>query len=159
VVLGGVDDPVAAELSVLEQFADQPVVSGGVRPDADGAVDVTTTALSGLRAVAAWPGAPRPVAAVDLLPERTLAGDEDARRQLIEAVYEPLVAAGESLLSTVVTYLDSGRALESTARALFVHPNTVRYRLRRVADVCGQAPTEPRGAFTISIALAIGRLK
>jgi DNA-binding PucR family transcriptional regulator len=42
---------------------------------------------------------------------------------------------------------------------MFVHANTVRYRLRRVAEVCGAAPTEPRGAFTLRVALALGRLE
>jgi DNA-binding PucR family transcriptional regulator len=111
-----------------------------------------------LRAVAGWPAAPRPVSAEDLLPERTIAGDTDARQELIETVYQPLVQAGDVLLETVVSYLDGGRALEATARALFVHTNTVRYRLRRAAELCGHAPTESRGAFTIQLALVLGRL-
>jgi DNA-binding PucR family transcriptional regulator len=40
-----------------------------------------------------------------------------------------------------------------------VHANTVRYRLRRVAEVCGEAPTDARGAFTIQVALTLGRLE
>ena len=55
-------------------------------------------------------------------------------------------------------FLETGGALESTARTLFVHANTVRYRLRRVAEVCGQSPSEARGAFTLRVALALGRL-
>jgi PucR C-terminal helix-turn-helix domain/GGDEF-like domain len=158
VVLGGVEDPDRAARIVLGQFADEPVVMGGLAASSDGAGEVTRAALSGYRAVAGWPGAPRPVSAAELLPERVIAGDEIARRQLIETVYEPLLEAGQSLLGTVETYLDNGRALESTARALFVHPNTVRYRLKRAADVCGHAPTEPRGALTITVALMVGRL-
>ena len=73
-------------------------------------------------------------------------------------MYRPLTEAGEAILDTVVAYLDSGRALESTARPLFVHTNTVRYRLRRAAELCGRAPTEARGAFTIQLALVLGRL-
>jgi DNA-binding PucR family transcriptional regulator len=38
-----------------------------------------------------------------------------------------------------------------------VHPNTVRYRLRQVADLTGLSPTEPREAFTLEIALVLGR--
>ncbi|HEU5270445.1 MAG TPA: helix-turn-helix domain-containing protein, partial [Jatrophihabitans sp.] len=119
---------------------------------------VTAAALSGLRAASGWPGAPRPVAADDLLPERALIGDPAAREQLIESVYLPLTEASDAILDTVAAYLDGGRALETTARALFVHTNTVRYRLRRAAELCGQAPTEARGAFTIQLALAFGRL-
>ncbi|MDQ3456791.1 MAG: helix-turn-helix domain-containing protein, partial [Actinomycetota bacterium] len=104
------------------------------------------------------PGAPRPVHADDVLPERALAGDTDARQALVEQIYDALRDAGPELLQTVQTYVGSGATLEGTARALFVHPNTVRYRLRRAADVCGQAATDARGAFTIQVALAYGRL-
>ena len=62
------------------------------------------------------------------------------------------------LLETVTAFLASGGALESTARALFVHANTVRYRLRRVGEICGETPTDPRGAFVLRVALALGRL-
>lgn len=158
VVLGGVTDPLVAAAVILDEFGAGPVVVGGHAAQASGAAAVTAAALSGLRAVSGWPAAPRPVQAEDLLPERTIAGDLHARDQLIYAVYRPLTEAGEALLDTVVAYLDSGRALESTARALFVHTNTVRYRLRRVADLCGQAPTDARGAFTIQLALVVGRL-
>nr|MDQ2838104.1 helix-turn-helix domain-containing protein [Actinomycetota bacterium] len=133
-------------------------VVGGAARDIAGAAAVTTLALSGLHAVAGWPAAPRPVAAEDLLPERTINGDQAAREQLIDTVYRPLTEAGDAILDTVVAYLDSGRALESTARALFVHTNTVRYRLRRAADLCGHAPTDARGAFTIQLAMVLGRL-
>jgi hypothetical protein len=159
VVLGGLrEDPAIAAATILDEFSDGPVVIGGMAADVTGAGAVTAAALSGLRAIVGWPSAPRPVSAEELLPERTLAGDADAREQLIDTVYRPLLGAGDVLLDTVVTYLDSGRALETTARALFVHTNTVRYRLRRVAELCGRAPTDARGAFTIQIALTVGRL-
>jgi DNA-binding PucR family transcriptional regulator len=99
------------------------------------------------------------VAADRLLPERALLGDPDAREQLVSAVYRPLAEAGEVLMETLAAFLDSGAALEATARALFVHANTVRYRLRRVAEVCGETPTDARGAFVLRFALALGRLQ
>jgi DNA-binding PucR family transcriptional regulator len=40
-----------------------------------------------------------------------------------------------------------------------VHPNTVRYRLRRVLDVTGLAAGDARHAFTLRIALVLGRLE
>jgi hypothetical protein len=158
VVLGGVDDPMAGARAILDEFSDGPVVVGTAATQLSGAASVTASALSGLRAVAGWPASPRPVSADDLLPERAIAGDQDARAQLVEGVYRPLIDAGDVLLETVVAYLESGRALESTARSLFVHTNTVRYRLRRIADLCGQAPTDARGAFVIQLALTLGRL-
>jgi len=158
VVLGGVADPHALTRPLLAEFGPGPVVLG---PTVDGlgvAGRSARAAMSALRACTAWPQAPRPVHADDVLPERALAGDDDARVALVEQVYQALAAAGPALLQTVETYVGSGGTLEGTARALFVHPNTVRYRLRRAAEVCGQAPTDPRGAFTIRVALAYGHL-
>ncbi|MDQ1463952.1 MAG: hypothetical protein QOC73_893, partial [Actinomycetota bacterium] len=115
-------------------------------------------AVAGLLASRAWPAAPRPVLASDLLPERAIDGDPAARRQLIDEVYLPLVEAGGGLVETVSRYLEEAGSLEATARALYVHANTVRYRLRRAADVTGYAATTPREAFTLHIALVLGRL-
>jgi DNA-binding PucR family transcriptional regulator len=88
-----------------------------------------------------------------------LAGDDSARQQLVEDVYRPLLAGGQTLVETLAAYLEQTASLEATARLLFVHPNTVRYRLRRVAEVTGYTPTEPRHAFVLRVALAIGRLE
>ena len=93
-----------------------------------------------------------------LLPERALDGDPVARRRLVDEVFGPLVRAGGDLLDTLTAYLEASGSIEGAARALFVHPNTVRYRLRRVAEVTGLAPTDPRGAFALRLALALGRL-
>ena len=159
VVVGGTGEPLDLARQLLPAFGDGPVVVGPPAKDASDAGTVTQAALSGLRAVPAWPAAPRPVSADALLPERALAGDADARQQLVETVYKPLVAAGDVLVDTVAAFLDAGGALEATARGLFVHANTVRYRLRRVAEVCGEAPTDARGALTLRVALALGRLE
>jgi hypothetical protein len=158
VVLGGASDALAATAPLLPEFAPGPVVVGPTTPDLGSAGDSARAALAGIRAAAGWPAAPRPVLAADLLPERALAGDEEARRELLEAVYWPLADAGALLLDTVTAYAESGGILEGTARMLFVHPNTVRYRLRRVAEVCGRVPTEPRDLFTLQVALVLGRL-
>ncbi|MDP9241154.1 MAG: helix-turn-helix domain-containing protein, partial [Actinomycetota bacterium] len=98
------------------------------------------------------------VLATDLLPERALAGDDEARRVLARDVYDTLRETGSSLLATLTAYLDCGGTLEGTARALFVHPNTVRYRLKRITDVCGLSPVNARDAFALRVALAVGRL-
>jgi DNA-binding PucR family transcriptional regulator len=97
------------------------------------------------------------VATDDLLPERVLAGDGHARRHLVEAVYAPLADAKGTLIDTLTAYFQHGQSLEGTARALFVHPNTVRYRLRQAADLTGLAATHPREALTLQLALVLGR--
>ncbi len=158
VVLGGVGDALLATRSLLAEFGAGPVVVGHPAPGLATAGDSARSALSGIRAVAAWPSAPRPVLAADLLPERALAGDKVARAQLRDELYATLHATGPALVETLTAYFDSGGTLEGTARALFVHPNTVRYRLRRATEVCGLSPLSPRDAFTLRIALALGRL-
>lgn len=163
IILGG------AELSepgysaqVTARFADRfgpgPVVIGPAVEHLMDAPASTRAALSGFRAAAAWPEAPRPVNAQDLLPERALSGDGHARRALAHELYLPLSEAGGGLLDTLITFLDYGSSVEAAARTLFVHANTVRYRLRRIHEVTGYSPTDPRDAYTLRMALTLGRL-
>ena len=143
----------------LGPFGPGPVVVGPRATDLTGAHASAREALAGLRAAAGRPDAPRPVAADDLLPERALGGDPAAHRRLVDSVVAPLVAAGGELLRTLAVYLEGGGALEACARALFVHPNTVRYRLRRVGEITGHSPTDPRDAFVLRTALVASRLQ
>jgi DNA-binding PucR family transcriptional regulator len=115
-------------------------------------------ALAGFAVARAWRGAPRPVEADDLLPERALAGDSLAKQTLIERIYRPLQAHSPDLVTTLWSYLDNGRSLEATARELFVHPNTVRYRLKRVSEVIGWDATGPREALILQTALILGSI-
>ena len=157
VVLGSVQDPVAAAESIVAGFGPGPVVAGPRVADLGRAHRSARAALSAHRAVTGWPGAPRPVASGDLLPERALAGDGHARRHLVDAVYAPLRDARGDLLLTLTTYLEHGRTIEATARDLIVHANTVRYRLKQVGELTGLSPGDPRHAFALQIALVLGR--
>lgn len=158
VVLGGVDDPDKAASGIAGHFGAGPVVTGPVVADLLAANRSARSAVAGLRAAVAWPDAPRPVSSEDLLPERALSGDGHARRSLVAEVYEPLGRAGAGLLDTLTAYLDTSGSIEATGRALFVHPNTVRYRLRRIGEVTGLTPAEARDAYTLRVALTLGRL-
>lgn len=157
-VLGGVDDPVKAASAIVTHFGTGPVVVGPSVPDLTSASRSARSAVSGLRAAVGWPDAPRPVAAAALTPERALGGDAEAIRDLVDEVYQPVVEAGPVIIDTLAAYLETGASVEAAARQLFVHPNTVRYRLRRVTDVVGLTPTDPRDAFTLRLALTMGRL-
>jgi len=160
VVVGGSDSQLsdATMQRLADAFGSGPVVAGPTVPALAEAHRSATEALSALRAVVAWPSAPRPVRSTDLLPERALAGDPDAERQLIDGVVRPLVASGGLLIETLDAYLDVGGVLEAAARQLFVHPNTVRYRLRRVTELTGHVPSNPRDSLVLRIGLAVGRL-
>lgn len=115
-------------------------------------------ALAGFAVARAWRNAPRPVEADDLLPERALAGDPLAKQTLVERIFRPLQAHSADLVATLWSYLDNGRSLEATARELFVHPNTVRYRLKRVSEVIGWDATGPREALILQTALILGSI-
>ncbi|MDQ1597802.1 MAG: hypothetical protein QOI70_1226, partial [Microbacteriaceae bacterium] len=90
--------------------------------------------------------------------ERALAGDALARLTLINRIYKPLQAHSTELLATLWCYLDNGRSLEATARELFVHPNTVRYRLKRVSEVIGWDATGARESLILQAALIVGSI-
>jgi DNA-binding PucR family transcriptional regulator len=157
VLLGGVDEPRRAASAIADLFGHGAVVAGPVANDLAGAAVSARAAVSAYRATPGWPDAPRPVLAAELLAERALAGDGHARRQLVDDVYLPLLHARGALVETLGAWLDRGSSIEGAARALFVHPNTVRYRLRQVADLTGLTPSQPRDAFTLQIALVLGR--
>ncbi|GAA1436204.1 fatty acid biosynthesis transcriptional regulator FasR [Microlunatus lacustris] len=163
VVLGGADLATPGRASEVtasfsEVFGPGPVVVGPAVDHLMEAAASAREALSAFRAAAGWPEAPRPVVSSDLLPERALSGDGHARRALARDLYDPLRAAGGGLLETLVTFLDQGLSVEAAARLLFVHANTVRYRLRRIHEVTGYSPTDPRDAYALRLALTLGRL-
>lgn len=149
------DDERTARL-LSPHFGAGPVVIG---PRADETSDIPAscaTAVSAYAAARGWPDAPRPVAADDLLPERALAGEARARDQLIAEL--EAVLADSDLRQTLEVHLERRTSLEGTARALFVHPNTVRYRLKRVEALTGRSPGEPRDALALRLGLILARL-
>ena len=139
-------------------FGPGHIVVGPIVANLAEAARSARSALSGLRSAHAWPEAPRPVTSADLLPERVLAGDGHARRLLAEQIYQPLIAAGGDLVATLTEFLAQGGSIEATARARYIHPNTVRYRLRRLQEVTGYSATDPRDAYVLRLALTLGRL-
>ncbi|MGK0720929.1 PucR family transcriptional regulator [Leucobacter sp. W1478] len=143
---------------LVDFFADGPLVLGPTVENLVAASRSARAALAGIAVARSWRGATRPVGADDLLPERALAGDGLARRTLIEQIYDPLTAHSGELLETLWCYLDNGRSLEATARELFVHPNTVRYRLKKVSEVIGWNATGAREALILQAALIVGSI-
>ena len=113
-------------------------------------------ALAALSVAASREQLSRPTLADDLLPERMLAGDQLAKQALITTYYLPLVSGSADLLQTLRAYLENGGSLEATAKSLFVHANTVRYRLRRIQELIGEDVTDPRVSFVVQTAIVVG---
>ncbi|GLK18475.1 PucR family transcriptional regulator [Herbiconiux flava] len=155
-------EPVLSFLDIATQlepgFGPGYLVLGHEVPSVVDASRSAKAALAGFAVARAWRNAPRPMLADDLLPERALAGDPLARSTLVNRVYRPLQDQSPELMTTLWCYLDNGRSLEATARELFVHPNTVRYRLKRVTQVIGWDATGAREALILQSALILGSM-
>jgi len=152
------DSAVRIASDLRECFGTGPIVVGPVVQNLSQAHASAADAVSGATAIAGWPESPPVVTSSDLIPERVLAGNPQARRQLVGGVYAALVDAGGDLLETCVGFLDHSGSIEATARDLFVHPNTVRYRIKRIHEVTGYSPTTARDAYVLRLAITLGRL-
>ena len=161
VVIAGAatDVPVTTAVRALEpHFGPGPLVLAG---PAIGLVEASAhaiTARAAWQVAHAWPNAPRPVAAAELLPERAMAGEPGAREALVHETYQRLRDADPVLITTAAVFLEQTGSLEGTARSLFVHVNTVRHRLRRITDLTGRSPTDARDALALRLGLLWGRL-
>lgn len=139
-------------------FGNAAMVLGPEVPSIADAHRSARAALAGFAVVKTWSKAPRPIQADDLLAERALAGDMLAKSTLVDLIYRPLLNNSAELLETLATYLESGRSLEATAKELFVHPNTVRYRLKRISEIIGWDATGSREAFVLQVAMVLGSM-
>jgi hypothetical protein len=159
VLLNGLEDYSSVAAQLDGALGDGPVVMGPMVTSLDDVPRSIRAAARGLDAVGAWAAAPKWVQADELLVERLMIGDADAKTTLLKDLYEPIVKGGKDAILTLTTYLELGRSLEGAARQLFVHPNTVRYRLSKIAAACGWDPTNPREGYVLQHALGIGRLE
>lgn len=156
VLLLGADEDPTWPTELTDVFGDGPIAVGPVVSSLAELGTSAAAALSALGAVRARTDAPRPTPADEVLPERALAGDADARARLVEL--HDAVVADAAVGDTLARYLDCGRSVEATARATYLHPNTVRYRLRKAAQLTGLDPLDPRAAYVLQVALTLGRL-
>jgi sugar diacid utilization regulator len=75
---------------------------------------------------------------------------------------EPLVAYDEQyetdLVATVETYLDSDANVPATAKKMFTHRHTIRYRLERVRDLSGHDATATEGRERLGLGIKAMRV-
>jgi len=91
----------------------------------------------------------------DVLVEYQLTRPGVARERLA-ALLKP-IEDQSSLMDTLVCYMGNELNRRRTAAVLNVHPNTVDYRLRRIADLTGLDATHPAGIHRVAAALAARR--
>ena len=144
-------DPLAAARLLADHFGDGPLVCGPRVPHLYAAGRSARDALRGYDAAPAATSCRRPVHSDDLLAARAVSGDDKARRALAARVTAAL-QPDSVMRETARAYIRLG-SLEATARELFVHANTVRYRLGRTHDLTGYDLTCPEDAFAIRLGL------
>lgn len=99
--------------------------------------------------------------AADLLVHRVLVRDEDAMRELVDAVLTPLLAArggAEPLLHTLEAYFAAGGNASLSARTLHLSVRALTYRLEKITELTGRDPAEPAQRFELQTAVAGARL-
>jgi DNA-binding PucR family transcriptional regulator len=106
-------------------------------------------------------GAPRGSAGVtvfDRAPVAVLAASApDVMAEVAEVVLGSLNRLPDEdralLVGTLRTWLACGGSVDTAAKTLFCHPNTVRYRLNRVTEHTGRSLTDPRAVTELTLAL------
>jgi PucR-like helix-turn-helix protein/GAF domain-containing protein/diguanylate cyclase with GGDEF domain len=83
---------------------------------------------------------------------------EALARQVLGPALDHDARTGSALLPTLESYLGTGCDARACARELYVHVNTVRYRLRQVQDLCGLDLRDPQDLLRVTMARLIVRL-
>ena len=143
---------------LLTAFSSGPVVIGPTAPMLTAAYHSASEAISGMNAVAGWSGARDRCWRANCCRSGPCSGTPRPSPPCTPRSCAPR-RRGSALTETLDAYLDSGGAIEACARKLFVHPNTVRYRLKRITDFTGRDPTLPRDAYVLRVAATVGRLE
>jgi len=103
----------------------------------------------------------RAVGLEDVLVDYLLYSSRPARR-ILEDTLRPLViydaARRAALVPTLRAYLATRLNVTKSAETLFVNPNTVVYRLRRIKELCGRDPHDPDDLLVLSLAMRLADL-
>jgi DNA-binding PucR family transcriptional regulator len=78
---------------------------------------------------------------------------DDMARDALRDLDAETQASRERLLSTLEAWLRHRGRTEEVARALHVHPQTVRYRMGRLRELLGDRLDDPDGRFELELAL------
>ena len=103
------------------------------------------------------------VAQFERAPLRVLAAAApDAAGELVRTVLGPVLELPtqdrSSLLGTLAAWFDAGGSAVEAGKRIYCHPNTVRYRLRRLQEHTGRSLEDPRAAAELLAALDALRL-
>ena len=160
---GAARDPAANLAHTLEETAEGPwrVGVGRPHPGPGGVVRSYGEARQSLE-LADRTAMAGPVARFeDLLPYRMLAADPGLAAELVDTVLGPLQRArggAEPLIDTLEAHIAASGNVSATARALYLSPRAVVYRLERIAQLTGHSPQDPESRFILELAVRSRRL-
>jgi PucR C-terminal helix-turn-helix domain/GGDEF-like domain len=158
VVVVGITDVGLAQHEIckplLPHFGAGTVVAGPLVATLTDAWQSSRAALSGYRALG-FTGAQARLATSDsLVAARVLSGDTAAIDAVATSIRTKL---RQDVRVTLATYLENAPTIEACARELFVHVNTIRYRLRGVLEVTGLDPFDPKDALILRLGVMYER--
>jgi hypothetical protein len=142
-------------LDIVAGLATGRVGASSVFDRVDGAADALRLARIAMASV------PPGVTAVHEFDARPLAvmvaaDPESSRRTarvVLGGVLELPAEDRDTLLQTLTGWLDANGSATDAGRALYVHPNTVRHRLRRIEQHTGRSLSSPRETAELAVAL------
>ena len=143
--------------ALMRSLAEAEAVVGPARPWDD----VDSSYARALRAVQLGlaTGGPEPLDTETRLPELLLRADDVALADLRAQVLAPLAdlseSAREKLTETLRSWLLHHGRREAIAAELFVHPQTVRYRMGQLRELYGQRLEDPRTVLELTLALGV----
>jgi DNA-binding PucR family transcriptional regulator len=92
----------------------------------------------------------------------SMAEDAEELRQFYAETVEPLSAYDEQyeteLVRTVETFLANDGNVAATAKELFTHRHTIRYRLERAKELCGHDVSATQGREKLGLGLKAMRV-
>jgi DNA-binding CsgD family transcriptional regulator len=98
-----------------------------------------------------------PVRCDEHLSTLLLLGDTDLAQALLRSQLAPLArlrpGQRERMAQTMLAWLELGQNAADVAQHLYIHPQTVRYRLRRIQELFGDRLRDPRCRFELVLAL------
>ena len=88
--------------------------------------------------------------------------DQDRLEELYQETMRPILAydrsAGANLYETLDTYFASNMDAAKAAEAMFVHKNTIRYRVSKIEELMGASLHDVQTVMLLGVCLKIGRL-
>ena len=86
-----------------------------------------------------------------------VAGEEELHRYMEETL-DPLLDKHSSLLETLISWFSNERQIKRTSEDLFLHPNTVSYRLNKIEELLNIDLKDEDDLLTLQIALRLWQI-